>query len=46
MIVTMTENELEYEAEQRHADILMRDVGIDEGRKGVATPEISTTEGG
>ncbi len=40
------ENELVYEAVQRHAEVLMRDVGIDEGRKGLTTPGVSTTEGG
>ncbi len=35
----------EYEADQRHTDILMRDMGIDEGRKGVSTPG-SNGEGG
>ena len=33
-IVTVTENGLEYEADQGHAKILMRDTGIDEGSKG------------
>jgi hypothetical protein len=45
-IVTVTENGLEYEADQRHAEILMRDMGIDESCKGVVTPGVSTTEGG
>ncbi len=40
-IVTVTE----HEADQRHAEILMRDVGIDEGCKGAVTPGVSTTEG-
>ncbi len=45
-IVTVTENGLEYEADQGHAEILMRDMGIDEGCKGVVTPGLSTNEGG
>ncbi len=45
-IVTVTENGLEYEADQRQADIWMRDMGSDKGRKGVATPGVSTSEGG
>ena len=45
-IVTGTENGLEYEADQRHAEILMRDMGIDESSKGAATPGVSTAEGG
>ena len=45
-IVTVTGNGLEYEADQRHAEILMRDMGIDEGSKGVVTPGVSTSEGG
>ncbi len=42
-IVTVTENGLEYEADQRHGEILMRDMGVDESSKGVATPVVSTT---
>ena len=45
-IVTVTENGLEYEADQRHAEILMRDMGIDESSKGVVTPGVSVAEGG
>ncbi len=36
---------LEYEADQSHAEILMKDVGIDEGSKEVITPG-SNGEGG
>ncbi len=32
-IATVTENGLEYEADQRHAEISMSDMGIDEGRR-------------
>ncbi len=46
MIVTVTENGPEHEADRRRAEILMRDTGIDEGRMGVVTPGVSTTEGG
>ena len=42
----MTENGLEYEADQRHAEILMRDMGIDESSKGVVTPGVSVAEAG
>ena len=35
-----------YEADQRHAEILMRDRGIDESSKGVVTPGVNTVEGG
>ena len=45
-IVTVTENGLEYEADQRRAEILMREKGVDEGCEGVVTPGVSTTEGG
>ncbi len=45
-IATVTENGLEYEASQRHPEILMRDMGVDEGSKGVATPGVRTSEGG
>ena len=40
-IVTVTENGLEYEADQRHAEILMKDMGVDENCKGVVTPGVS-----
>ncbi len=33
-IVTVAKDGLEYEADQRHAEILMRDVGIDEESRG------------
>ncbi len=36
---------MEYEADQRHAEILMKDMGIDEGSKGVVSPG-SNGEGG
>ncbi len=45
-IVTVTESGLDYEADQRHSDILIRDIGIDESSKGVVTPGVSTAEGG
>ncbi len=45
-IATVTENGLEYEADQRHAEILMRDAGTDKGCEGVLTPTLSPTEGG
>ncbi len=46
-IVTVTDQGLEYEADQRHAEILMEDMCIGERSKGVATPEVvSTGEGG
>ncbi len=44
--MTVTENGLEYEADQRHAEILMRDMGIDESSKGVVTPGVSIAQGG
>ncbi len=45
-IATVPENGLEYEADQRHTEILMRDMGMGEGSKGVVTPRVSRTEGG
>ncbi len=36
----------EYEADQRHAEILTKDVCVDESSKGVATPDVSAREGG
>ncbi len=44
-IVTVTSRGLDYEADQRHEEILMKDMGIDEGSKGVTTPG-SKSEGG
>ncbi len=44
-IVTVANGGLEYEADQRHAEILMKDVGKDEGSRGVNTPG-SNGEGG
>ena len=43
-IVTVTKDGLEYEADQRHAEILMRDMGVDEDCKGVVTPGVSESE--
>ncbi len=37
-IATVASGGLEYEADQRHAEILMKDVGIDEGSKGAIAP--------
>ncbi len=44
-IVTVTNGGLEYEAGHRLAEILMRDMGIDEGSRGVTSPR-SNGEGG
>jgi len=40
-IATVTESGLEHEADKRHAQILMRDMGMDESSKGVVTPGVS-----
>ncbi len=37
---------MEYEAGQRHADILKKGMGVDEGCEGVVMPGVSPTEGG
>ena len=42
----MTDKGLQYEADQRHAEIIMRDMGVDESAKEVATPGVSSIEGG
>ncbi len=42
---TVPNSVLEYGSDQRHAEILMKDMGMDEGSKGVTTPG-STSEGG
>jgi hypothetical protein len=44
-IVAVTSGGLDYEADQRHAEILIMDVGVDEGSKGITTPG-SNSEGG
>ncbi len=44
-IVTVASGGLEYEADQRHAEILAEDVGIDEGSRGLTTPG-SNSRGG
>ncbi len=43
--MTVASEGLEYEADRRQAEILMKDMGIDEGSKGVATLG-SNSEGG
>ena len=37
-LARVTSGGLDYEADQRHAEILMKDMGIDEGSKEVTTP--------
>jgi hypothetical protein len=41
-IVTYTENGIEYEADQRHAEIIGKQMGLVSGSKGVATPGMKT----
>ncbi len=43
--MTVTDGGLEYEADQRNAEILMKDTGTEEGSRGVTTPG-SNGEGG
>ena len=45
-IANAKENGLECEADQRHAEVLMRGLGTDEGCNGVVTPGCSNIEGG
>ncbi len=45
-IATVTEHGLKCEANQRHADILLKDMGIEEGSEGVVAPGMSTSEPG
>ncbi len=46
-IVTVTDEGLEYEADQRRAEILMRNTGIEESSEGVVTQGVAcTAEGG
>ncbi len=43
--MTVTENSLEHKTDQRHADILTRDLGIDESSKGVTPPGVRRIKG-
>ncbi len=46
-IASVKEQGLEYDADQRRAEILVRDIGVDESSKGVVTPgAVCTSEGG
>ncbi len=40
-IATVAKDGLEYEADQRHAEILMKDLGADEGAGGLAPREVA-----
>ena len=42
----MTDQGLQYEADQRHAEILMKDMCVDESSKGVVTPGVVSTSDG
>ncbi len=44
-IVKVTSGGSDYEADQRHVEILMKDTGVDVGSKGVTAPG-SKSEGG
>ncbi len=44
--MTVTDLGLEREADQRRAEILMKDMCIDESSKGVTPGVVSTSEGG
>ncbi len=46
IIVTVTDQGLECEADQRHAEILMKDMRSDESSEGVVTPGVVSTSGG
>ncbi len=41
---TVTESGLEYEADQRHAEIIARELGLTERSKGVLMPGVSESE--
>ncbi len=45
-IVTVTDQGLEYEADQGHAEILMKDICIDESSTGAVTPGVANTSEG
>ncbi len=46
MIVMVTDQGLEYEADQRHAEILPKDMCADDSSKGVVTPGVVSTDEG
>ena len=45
-IIIVTDKGLQYEADQRRAEIILRDMGVDTSAKEVATPGVSSIEGG
>ncbi len=42
----MTNGDLEYWADQRHAEILMKDMGVDDGSRGATAPGSNGEWGG
>jgi hypothetical protein len=44
-VVEWTEEGTKYEADQRHAEIVTRDVGLKEGRKCISMPGMQIKEG-
>ncbi len=43
-IVSVAKDGLDYEADQRHAEIIANELGSSEESEGVATPGVSTSE--
>ena len=44
-IVTLTPKGIEYESDQRHAEIIVKQMGLKEGSKAVATPVLRVKPG-
>ena len=44
-IVTMTKEGIEYESDQRHAEIIVKQMGLQPGSRAVATPSVSVKPG-
>ncbi len=43
-VATATETGVEYEADQSHAEVIVRDFGLGDQNKGVVTPGVSVSE--
>ncbi len=44
-VVSSTKEGIEYEVDQRHAEIIVRDVGLTENSKGASTPGVNDESG-
>ena len=44
-LVTMTKEGIEYESDQRHAEIIVKQMGLQTGSRAVATPSVRVKPG-